>query len=210
MPAELHDATSLLWRLRLYGDEPPAALWQELAAIARERCQRPNMLFHHLHLALALAAAGDEVTLGRQRAFLQAQAARQNGGTLAEVGLPLLEGIAAYARAEYRAAAGQIAPIEERIVEVGGSHAQREVFHDTLLEALLRVGEMKEAERRLRRRLEHRPEAARHWYRLGRSQAARGDSATARASLRRVLRYWRDADATAPERVGADRLLAML
>ena len=53
--------------------------------------------------------------------------------------VPLIEGLHAFARGDYRAAVDRIEPIDARIVEVGGSHAQRELFHDTLLAAALRA-----------------------------------------------------------------------
>ena len=47
--------------------------------------------------------------------------------------------------------------IEALIVEVGGSHAQRELFHDTLLAAALRAELCDRARRLLDRRLAKRP-----------------------------------------------------
>lgn len=43
------------------------------------------------------------------------------------------------------------------------SHGQREVFHDTLLEAALRAGEPERARPLLERRLAKRPNPGRHW-----------------------------------------------
>ncbi|MDZ7727430.1 MAG: tetratricopeptide repeat protein [Dehalococcoidia bacterium] len=42
------------------------------------------------------------------------------------------------------------------MVRIGGSHAQREVFEDTLLEACFRAGRYAEAEELLRERVERR------------------------------------------------------
>ena len=77
--------------------------------------------------------------------------------------MPLLEGLHAFARGEYARSAARIEPLAERIVEVGGSHAQREVFHDTLLEAALRAGESGRAAALLARRVAQRPNPGRHW-----------------------------------------------
>src|SRR5207245_10123795 len=82
---------------------------------------------------------------------------------LPEGGVPMMEGIHAFARGEYAGAAARLAPVEDRIVEVGGSHAQREVFHDTLLEAALRAGELERATALLERRLAKRPNPGRYW-----------------------------------------------
>jgi len=45
-----------------------------------------------------------------------------------------------------------------RVVELGGSRAQRDVFHDTLLEACFRAGDMDRAERLLAERVARRPD----------------------------------------------------
>jgi tetratricopeptide (TPR) repeat protein len=209
MPQELHDAISLLWRQWLSGREM-AVLWRELADFARGRITKPNLLFHDLHLGMALAAAADFEAVERQRTILRERAVKARSPVTQEVGLPLFEGLMAFAQGDYAATIAHMAPIQGRIIEVGGSNAQREVFHDTLLEAYLRAGEMDGAARLLRQRLAHRPQAGRWWYRLGQTQAARNQLAEARASLKRVLDLWKQADPDAPERVSAASLLASL
>ena len=204
---ELDDAISLLWRNQLYGRDV-RELWGDLAHAARERILLPNLIFHDLHLSMAMAAAGDAEGVERQLAHLSERATQSSNPTLREVGLPLLRGLLAYARGDFPGTVAHIEPIRERIIEVGGSHAQREVFHDTLIEAYLRLGQMDRAECLVQQRLHNRPEWGRHWYRLGRIQAGLGRTAEARASLQRVLDLWRDADPDAPERLGARSLLA--
>jgi tetratricopeptide (TPR) repeat protein len=209
MPQELHDAISLIWRQWLSGKEF-GPLWDDLAVFARQRLAKPNLLFHDLHLSMALAAAGDFDAIEQQRGILRRRAEKTRAPAIAEVGLPLLEGLVAYARGDYRQTIAAMAPIRHRIIEVGGSNAQREVFHDTLLEAYLRAGDMEAAESLLRQRLQHRPTAGRWWYRLGQAQAARQRDGEARASMQRVRDLWRHADADAPERLRAESLLASL
>jgi hypothetical protein len=77
--------------------------------------------------------------------------------------VPLLEGLHAFARGEYTPALARMEPLTDRIVEVGGSNAQREVFHDTILEAALRSGAEGRARALLDRRLAGRPNPGRHW-----------------------------------------------
>ena len=54
-------------------------------------------------------------------------------------------------------------PLADRIVEVGGSHAQRELFHDTLLAAALRAELYDRARPLLDRRLGKRPNPGHYW-----------------------------------------------
>ena len=73
--------------------------------------------------------------------------------------LPLVQGIDAFARADYAEAIRLIEPLMGRLVRIGGSHAQREVFEDTLIQAYLRAGRFERAAALLRERLEHRHSA---------------------------------------------------
>ena len=112
---------------------------------------------------MALAAAGDWDAAEAQLERLRQRAARGRNRSLPEVGLPLLEGMHAFARGDHAAAVDRLAPVEGRIREVGGSHAQREVFHDTLLAAALRAGRTELAGPLLARRLAQRPDPGRYW-----------------------------------------------
>lgn len=189
---QLYDPVSLLWRLQVYGGTAPEGLWPELVEIAAPRAAAPGMIFADLHNGMALAAAGRDEELERLFGSLQQRAAR--GNPAAEVALPLLQGMQAFARGDYATAADLIEPIEARIYLVGGSKAQREVFHDTLLEALLRCGRFEAAESRLRERLDRRP-SPRDLYRVARVHAGRGARTEARAALQRALAAWPAEDA---------------
>jgi tetratricopeptide (TPR) repeat protein len=119
--------------------------------------------------------------------------------------LPLLQGLIAFANADYDATVALIDPIEDRIYLVGGSKAQREVFHDTLLEALLRTGRYEAAEQRLRERLDRRP-SPRDFYRLSRLNATTGHIEEAREASQRVTELWSESDVDAPEPAAARQL----
>ena len=79
-----------------------------------------------------------------------------------------------------------------------GSHAQREVFEDTLLEAYLRAEQFDKAEAMLAERLARRA-SARDTFWLGRVQAGQGQHAQAQASFATAAQGWRLGDATSPE-----------
>ena len=154
---DLHDSLSLLWRLELAG-RPPGDRWKPLAAIARDRIGRTGLLFHVAHVALALAGDRDWASAEKQVALLRGRAAKDPTGLLGDVTLPLVEGIHAFGAGDYARTIAKIEPIRPRIVQLGGSRAQRDVFHDTLFEACFRAGDADRAERLLTERVARRPD----------------------------------------------------
>ncbi len=148
------DRASLLWRCQLHGlvpfgtdpaDPPTLALVEQVR-------KQPVFVFRTVHAVLALAGAGDADGL---RA-LAATAASSGGPGVAELVPIVAEAFAHYVEGRYGAAVDDLLRVEPEVVRLGGSHAQREVFEDTLIEALLRAGRLEEAARRLTRRLDRR------------------------------------------------------
>ena len=157
IPGDLHDSISLLWRLELAG-RPVGERWRPFAAIARERLDRTGFLFHTAHLTMALVGAGDWTTVERQLGLLRERAPKDRTGLMGEVLVPLVEGLSAFGGGDYLTTIAKIEPLRPRIVQLGGSRAQRDVFHDTLLEACFRTGDVDRAERLLTERIARRPD----------------------------------------------------
>ncbi|MBI4269958.1 MAG: hypothetical protein HY615_06455 [Candidatus Rokubacteria bacterium] len=155
---DLHDSISLLWRLGLVGLDVRAR-WAPFVAIAAQRLDRQGLLFHAAHLAMALAAGGAWTLAERQLAMLRERAPKDRSGLVEHLLLPLVEGLHAFAGGDYRTTIARVEPLRSRIIQLGGSRAQRDVFHDTLLEACFRAGDADRAGRlvaeRLRRRSDH-------------------------------------------------------
>jgi tetratricopeptide (TPR) repeat protein len=154
---DLHDSISLLWRLELVG-RSPAARWQPFTAIARERLNRQGLFFHVAHIAMALVGGGDWPTAERHLAMVREQAPKDRSGIAGDVLVPLIEGLHAFGAGDWRRAIERIEPLRPRIVELGGSRAQRDVFHDTLFEACFRAGDTERAGRFLAERIVRRPD----------------------------------------------------
>ena len=149
------DSASLLWRLELRASEG-ALPWDELSDYIEERITTRDNQFTDLHCALSYAASGRERRLGELIDGLRASA--RDGRIPAGAVVPALaEAIAAFSAGDYETTVTLLQPYEEQIRRVGGSHAQWEVFEDTLLEAYLRSGRYDLAEPLLRRRLNRRP-----------------------------------------------------
>ena len=154
---DLHDSISLLWRLDLAG-RPVGERWQPFTAIARERLNRQGLLFHVAHIAMALAAGGDWPTAERHLEMIRARVAKDTTGLTGDVLVPLVQGVHAFASGDYAKTVSLIEPLRPRIVALGGSRAQRDVFHDTLFEAAFRAGDTERAGRFLAERLARRPD----------------------------------------------------
>jgi tetratricopeptide (TPR) repeat protein len=160
--SDLQDSVALAWRLHLFGHPDPRR-WTQLGPAARRWLDMPLLLFHDLHVGMALAASGDWANAELQLERLRQRGRKSRNPTLGEVVVPLMEGLHAFARGDYALSVARIEPVEARIVEVGGSHAQREVFHDTLLAAALRGQLLERAVPLLERRLAKRPNPGHFW-----------------------------------------------
>ena len=184
-PLSLADSASLMWRIQVYGGTPPPFLWKDVAEQAAPAAKAPGPGFRDAHAALAFTAAGADASFECMVDGLENVAARGNA-LAGEITLPLARGIAAFAAGEYDEAVERIEPIFPQLTRLGGSHAQREVFEDTLLEAYLRSGRCDRAEELLRARLSRRPSARdSDW--LARAQTGAASSPSTPTSQPRVI-----------------------
>ena len=150
----LQDAASLMWRMKIYGDGEPGA-WEEVLEIARPAAEKPGPAFRDAHAALAFAAGGHAEEMGKLISGLDAMAGEGNALS-SEVMLPLAKGVEAFAHGEYQDAADNLDGLVEQLPRIGGSHAQREVFEDTILESYIRAGRFDRAQDLLNTRLRRR------------------------------------------------------
>jgi len=154
---DLHDSISLLWRMELAG-RPMGERWQPFTAIGRERVNRQGLYFHVAHIAMALVGGGDWPTAERHLGLVRERAPKDRTGIVGDVLVPLVKGLHAFAGGDYARTVARIEPLRPRIVELGGSRAQRDVFHDTLFEAAFRAGDAERAGRFLAERIARRPD----------------------------------------------------
>ena len=149
------DGPALLWRYQLYGCHDGPLPWRPMADVAA-RMARPGFIFGDVHAALAYAGSGDDAALSTLIDGLRALDAKGHpiAGT---VGLPLVQGVAAFAAGDYATALAHLEPVDAEIHRVGGSHAQWELFEETMVVCQLRLKRYDDALRLLRRRLAIRP-----------------------------------------------------
>ena len=199
----LADSASLMWRWFMFAGSNAPFPWDELRDQADAAVQNPGLPFRDGHATMAFAAAGDRDGVARIIEGWRSMA--DNGNALAtEAALPLMEGISAFAEGEYAQAASLLRGVQPQLPRIGGSHAQHEVFEDTLLEAYLRSEQYDDAQTLLQTRLSRRP-SVRDEFWLGRAQAATNQPA-ANETLTSVRERWETADADSPEVTAAERL----
>lgn len=193
----LEDAASLLWRCELYGYAETPMPWEAVRGLAAKATARAGVAFADAHAALAYAAVSDSAALGRMIDGLRELDTK--GHPLAgSIVLPLVQGVAAFGQGEYDETIRLLEPISGQFGRVGGSHAQHEVFEETLLEAYLRAGRFEQAEALLRKRLNRRPTARDYFWR-GRAETGGGRAEAAAASVREAQQRWQGADADSRE-----------
>ncbi len=208
--ATLPDSASFLWRVQIYSGSPhvfpEGELWEDVQPLAMPMAEKPGFAFQVAHAALALAANGDHDGLSMMLAQLQSTA-EQGDAFTREMVVPLVQVIVAFAQGDYAQSAQWLEPVCPQLVRIGGSHAQREVFEDTLLEAYLRAEQFDRAEAMLAERLGRR-ETPRDTFWLGRMQAGQGQREQAQASLGAAAQSWRVGDAASPEMTALTELAA--
>lgn len=127
----------------------------------------PLDLFRHATAqdpGFAVAHAGPAMCLFLEERFTEAReaarAACASAGAQTERERRHVEAVALLVEGQPREGrvVARIEPLRARVIELGGRRAQRDVCHDTLLEACFRAGDMERAGRLLRERVARRPD----------------------------------------------------
>ena len=144
---DVANAVSLLWRLEAQG-VAVGRRWDELGDLADARGADPTLAFAMAHRALALVASGrlDRLTLLIvELEGWAADSAACQAAVLRAIGLPLLRAIEAEAAGQPDRAVDILFPLRHRLQSLGGSHAQRDLFHWFLTDAAIAAGRRSEA-----------------------------------------------------------------
>jgi len=135
------NAVSLLARMEVAGMDV-GARWEDVANYMRGRARdtiQPFLTLQYLYgLARAERTEADE--LMRAVEEKAATSTAFDRVVWQEVALPGARGVLAHARGDYAGAAKWLAVANPRMIEIGGSHAQRDLFGQLLLDAHLKLG----------------------------------------------------------------------
>jgi hypothetical protein len=134
-------AVSLLARMEIAGMDV-GDRWADVAAHLKPRANDTLQPFLTIQYLYGLARAGRSEADLLLRAVEDAarDSKRFDHKVWAEVALPACRGVLAHARGRHEEAVRWLAPVASRITEIGGSHAQRDLFGQILLDAHLKAG----------------------------------------------------------------------
>ena len=161
------NAVSLLARLELAGvDVGPR--WTDVADHLAPRLADHVLPFLDLQYLYGLARAGRTEAARTLLHNIEAHAATRTTPTDAhertvwqQVCVPAAHGLLAHAQGNWATAALQLGTALPRLVEIGGSHAQRDLFHQIWLDALQRNGQWATVQNLLQPLVNAQPESVR-------------------------------------------------
>ena len=178
---DIQNAAALLARLEFLG-VPLGARWSELAEQLEGRLDDHVLAFTDANAMMALAAAGRSEAAGRLLTSLKAFAATPGNAaaaTMEPVAIPVCAAILAYHEGDFGRAVDLLLPLRHAFIRMGASHAQRDIFHQYLLEAAIAGGRLALARALLSERTLAKPHSLGSWMRyaavldqLGEAEAA--------------------------------------
>lgn len=182
---DMSNAIAMLWRLELEGVDV-GARWRELADKSERRVRDHVLVFIDAHWAMALAADGRRAALDSMLATMAAAAGADTSqaAIYRRVGSALCEGLIAWRAGDPETAVERLLPIRYDVATIGGSHAQRDVVHQTLIAAALAAGRDRLARALLAERVSARPNSLPTWLRYAACLDRLGDGAAPAAAAR--------------------------
>lgn len=159
------NAVALLARLEFAGVDV-GARWQDVADYIERRGPEHIEPFLDAHYLLGLSRAGRETAaqhlLDSLHRHVTEQPAQLTARIWRDIGLPLAEGMLAYGRGDWRQVYEKLPAALKGLQQIGGSHAQRDLFWQLWLRAGAKAGEKAAIKPYLERRMQERPAVAKH------------------------------------------------
>ncbi|WP_321342791.1 tetratricopeptide repeat protein [Breoghania sp.] len=155
---DISNGASLLARLEIEGVDV-GERWHELAELSAGRTEDDCLVFADLHYMLSLVGDRREEAVEKLLRQLKQRGARGESDmdtVTASAGVQSAEALHAYQHGNYGAAFRGLAAARPNLQSVGGSHAQRDVFEQLMIEAAMRAGLLEDARTLLDERLERR------------------------------------------------------
>jgi tetratricopeptide (TPR) repeat protein len=152
-------AVSLLARLEMAGIDV-GARWDDVATYLAVRTGdviQPFLSVQYLY-GLARAGRAEADTLLEAIAAAADRGPAHSRAVWRDAALPLARGLVAHARGRFADAADLLTEAMPRLLRLGGSHAQRDLFEQILLDASIQAGRLIEAQQMLELRRAYDPD----------------------------------------------------
>lgn len=136
------NATSMLFRLELQGIAT-GNRWEELADLGEARMGDTLSTLTLPHWTMALAGAQRWDAVNRSMSEIEEAIPHQHGdrpAILRDIAVPVSRAVYFYGRKDYAASVESILPALPGLQRLGGSHAQRDVFHQLFIHAAMKAG----------------------------------------------------------------------
>ena len=184
MSMQILDASALLWRIQLR-DIDTGDRWAQLADEWVKKAPDENgyYAFKDVHALMALLYAGRQQDAQRLQNDMEQTAqsdAGINGMMSREVGVPVARAFTAFTQGQYRDTVDELMRVRTSANRFGGSHAQRDMLSQTLIEAAVRSGQHDLARKLINERLAWKPHSPLAWNFKAKANRAADDIAGAK------------------------------
>ncbi len=156
---DISNATSVLLRLEFEGVET-GDRWEELAELSAKRTDDNCVAFADLHYMMALCGADKKdssaALLSNMTACAETRHHNEFSNAIKHPGVLAATGLEAYRDHDFATAYHCLAKAKPALQDIGGSHAQRDIFERLGIEAAIRAGLASEAKTLLTERDIHR------------------------------------------------------
>jgi hypothetical protein len=159
---DLIDASALLWRVQLLGEDV-SARWRTVADCWRAAAEPGLSGFNDFHAMLAWIGDGRQESV---QAWIAAQASvgpdetGDRAEVVAKIAAPLLNALSAYRDGRFDLTVEAFRTVRPIAHRFGGSHAQRDLIDLTLIDAALRADDVELARALLHERCMLKPNSA--------------------------------------------------
>lgn len=158
---QMADASALLWRLHLQQVDA-ASRWDRLATLWAKKVPVENgyYAFNDMHAVIAFVGSGRFDEASEVLAAVESAAANNTGVSAmmaGDVGIATCTAMIAFGQQAYQQVIELLLPIRTIAHRFGGSHAQRDILTQTLIEAAIRGGDMQLATNLISERKVHKP-----------------------------------------------------
>ena len=156
---DMVDASALLWRLKLRNLDV-GERWKGAADQWQQVSEDGYYAFNDIHAVMALVATDRLDAAARVVTAMEQAVERGTGSNVAmtgEIGLPVAKALIAFEKGAFDECVRLLRPVRARAYRFGGSHAQRDVLDQTLIEAAHRGGDRRLVEALASERSEAKP-----------------------------------------------------